>query len=583
MATHLPANTPAPWSGNSRLWVALLFGWSVLILALNLLGNSAARPLDEHEIYVARTATEMARRGDWIVPYFSGQPRLQKLPLNYWLAAAASWLMGQDPADRVDAFAARLPSAVAGALFVLLTAWMTYVGTRHWGPALGAAVLAGTSNGLVTWAHNARPEMVYATLCTAQVACFAATAEAVQHGRRALLWSSLAWLAAIAATMSKGPHYPVFLLAAIGVAVYVRTRSLSMVRRVLRPGLGAVLCVVALGAYLFLLDRRVDGLWAFWYRELFYRTGGTEGLLWFVRFYYIGALALLTLPWTLLAFGGLIWAARRLRSLPPSVTVAWFAVLVPALILSCSRGQRVYYLLPSLGACLAVTAYAGWLMIRERSWVLGRPLPVVELARGHFMAAAGVALFVMWRLYAYGQAGLLSAAAVAAGATVLAGALCAALVVWLRGSSTLTARLTATIGLMIASYAVGCTSGVFWSTERYERAAMARAIGKKLVHNIPIYALAGRIEHLIYYHDRPVRRVTHAEMALLLRQGQAYVIADESCQKCRKLLKGTPRLIRIAERQQQFSVRLVSPRSPQIADRRDERATVSPQQRAHDL
>ena len=55
----------------------------------------------------------MIQRGDYVVPYFNDQPRLDKPPLTYWAQTASYRIFGQND------FAARFPSAVAAALIAL--------------------------------------------------------------------------------------------------------------------------------------------------------------------------------------------------------------------------------------------------------------------------------------------------------------------------------------------------------------------------------------------------------------------------------------------------------------------------------
>src|SRR5438105_9060400 len=55
----------------------------------------------------------MIERGDYVVPYFNNQVRLDKPPLAYWAQTASYKIFGEND------FAARFPSAVAGALIAL--------------------------------------------------------------------------------------------------------------------------------------------------------------------------------------------------------------------------------------------------------------------------------------------------------------------------------------------------------------------------------------------------------------------------------------------------------------------------------
>jgi Dolichyl-phosphate-mannose-protein mannosyltransferase len=60
----------------------------------------------------------MIERGDYIVPHFNNQLRLDKPPLAYWAQVASYRIFGQDD------FAARFPSAIAAALVALsILAW----------------------------------------------------------------------------------------------------------------------------------------------------------------------------------------------------------------------------------------------------------------------------------------------------------------------------------------------------------------------------------------------------------------------------------------------------------------------------
>ena len=46
--------------------------------------------LNNHECLVSVTAREMLETGDWVLPRFNGEVRLQKTPLCYWLVASVA-------------------------------------------------------------------------------------------------------------------------------------------------------------------------------------------------------------------------------------------------------------------------------------------------------------------------------------------------------------------------------------------------------------------------------------------------------------------------------------------------------------
>ncbi len=115
----------------------LAFGLGLLVLVPFL-----GRPLisREQELRVVLTARDMARGGDWLVPHYLGEPRLNKPPLQYWLTALAFRAGGTTQSPTL----ARLPTALLGAG---LLAVMAGLGAGLLGPrrAFVAALIAGTT------------------------------------------------------------------------------------------------------------------------------------------------------------------------------------------------------------------------------------------------------------------------------------------------------------------------------------------------------------------------------------------------------------------------------------------------------
>lgn len=80
------------------------------------------RPISKiQEVRIAETSREMVVSGDWVVPRYNGELRLQKPPLPYWLTATSFELSG------VNAMAARMPAV----LFSLLTAILMFIWVRR--------------------------------------------------------------------------------------------------------------------------------------------------------------------------------------------------------------------------------------------------------------------------------------------------------------------------------------------------------------------------------------------------------------------------------------------------------------------
>ena len=89
---------------------ALLF---FACLLFHVAGTWSLPLIDRDEPRFAEASREMIERGDYVVPYFNNQVRLDKPPLTYWLQTASYRLFGEND------FAARFPSAVAAALVAL--------------------------------------------------------------------------------------------------------------------------------------------------------------------------------------------------------------------------------------------------------------------------------------------------------------------------------------------------------------------------------------------------------------------------------------------------------------------------------
>jgi 4-amino-4-deoxy-L-arabinose transferase-like glycosyltransferase len=87
-------------------------------VVFHILGTWSLPLIDRDEPRFAEASREMIERGNYIVPYFNNQLRLDKPPLTYWAQVASYHIFGEND------FAARFPSAIAAALTALsILAW----------------------------------------------------------------------------------------------------------------------------------------------------------------------------------------------------------------------------------------------------------------------------------------------------------------------------------------------------------------------------------------------------------------------------------------------------------------------------
>ena len=112
-------------------YLFLVVAWGLLCLPN--LGLPSLWDIDEGKN--AQAAVEMQESSNWIVPTFNYELRADKPPLLYWLQAGGYALFG------VNELAARLPSALAALLSILLTYELA---RRSFGPHV--ALLAGLAS-----------------------------------------------------------------------------------------------------------------------------------------------------------------------------------------------------------------------------------------------------------------------------------------------------------------------------------------------------------------------------------------------------------------------------------------------------
>src|SRR5438067_6391397 len=103
-------NLPTGYVQSAFAKYATLF---FAVLIFHTIGTWSIPLIDRDEPRFAEASREMIERGDYIVPHFNNQLRLDKPPLAYWAQAASYRIFGQND------FAARFPSAVAAALVAL--------------------------------------------------------------------------------------------------------------------------------------------------------------------------------------------------------------------------------------------------------------------------------------------------------------------------------------------------------------------------------------------------------------------------------------------------------------------------------
>ena len=369
---------------------------------------------DSNEAFYVQTPREMVERGDWIVPRFNGQPRLNKPPLSYWLVGAAYSVFG------VSVFWERLILA----LLAYASVWAVFLSGRilvSERAALLAAVLFATTFRFQILARRLLIDILL-LLCILA----ALTAFLYWWKRRRDSGLILAAFFLGLGVLAKGP---VVLLPALILAVFTcffmpsdRWRRAPWVRSLL------VFCLVSSSWYLLLgFTQGWDSVADFLWKENLGRFthvdfGPQRGL----QYYPLVFLADY-FPWSILLLGALAgrWSARHFPDRSLSILLAlWLGSFL--LFFSLSLNKQEYYILPVypvaslwLAAWLdreTLPAWSRWLVctvlvaaaasLAVPAWSLFREaagwwLPLLCLAAAGLAAAGSRIRLAAWTLTSF--------------------------------------------------------------------------------------------------------------------------------------------------------------------------------------
>ena len=333
---------------------APLVRWLIVaVFALALLTGLGDRGLIEpDEGRYAEIAREMAESGDWLVPHLNGVEHFQKPPVLYWATAASLKIFG------VNEWAARLPSALAAAGTLLLTAWIgRMLGNRRIGLAAAGVLLACLE--FFVLARALTPDLLMTFFITAAIACF------VRGATGGGGWFEFGFFAAMGlGFLTKGPMALVVPIFAVVGWNFGRRRA-GLARTSLRWIPGLLVTVAIAMSWFAAMAIRDAALYDYFVKyELVQRFaskthGRSQPLLFFVPVVVAGLL-----PWLSVAFGALLnWLGLRKAGWRVSPTgwllVGW--VVPPLIILSLSGSKLFTYVLPLFPAlALWLAGGANW-------------------------------------------------------------------------------------------------------------------------------------------------------------------------------------------------------------------------------
>jgi 4-amino-4-deoxy-L-arabinose transferase-like glycosyltransferase len=393
------------WDKHPRLTLALSVLWLTLICWIAFFWHLGSVGLiDETEPLFAEAARQMTVTGDWITPYFNGDPRFDKPPLIYWLMAIAYQTLG------VNEWAVRLPSALSA---TALTVMGFYVLRRFGFASPGAAQAAASDRRLLAawigaaliamnghtlaWARTGVSDMLLSgCMGTALFAFFCGYAESDRPRVRQGWYFAFYTLTALA-VLAKGPVG--FVLPGLTVVCFLAyTGNLWTVLREMKVWWGTLwFLLLTLPWYILVTlengSAYIDSFFGYHNVERFTQVVNNHGAPWY--FYFIVVLigffpSSLYLPVAIARLR--LWQRRAWLEQPRTAhlsvfAVAWFGVIFVFFTIAVTKLPS--YVLPLMPAA-AVLVALGWTAPPRPGWAIALSHGAVIV----LSAAVGVALLL---------------------------------------------------------------------------------------------------------------------------------------------------------------------------------------------
>lgn len=290
----------------------------------------------------------MLQTGDWVVPIYNGEVRIQKTPLNYWLVALTGKITGH-----IDELSVRAPSVI---LAILSTAAILYFVNRLLGfkTAVMSALIWSTSIGFVRYGRSARPEMSLTCFVTIAFLAFYSAIQAPQRKKQVaymlIFWSSFA-----VAMLAKGPA-PLPLILVPLFLYFLIFRQWKTLPKLL-PLTGVIIFLLIVLPWPLLLANRLaettgqSNTLAFWKREFLDRYFGGLGGSSKPFHYYLHVMLQFILPWSIFLPMALaapfykVWGEKQ-----KTMLFLWLWFVCGVAVMSLSSGKRMHYIIPAMPA-----------------------------------------------------------------------------------------------------------------------------------------------------------------------------------------------------------------------------------------
>lgn len=336
-----------------------IFPLAILFLALTavlyIFGIDRFGLFDVDEAIFAQASSEMITNNDWTNITYNGEDRYHKPHFIYWLQAVAMEKFG------VDVFAARLPSAIAGFLTILMFFVSLERMTRNIRFSLIASAVLGLNLSfmVITQAATADMLMNFFSLAITMTVISSLYAKHIN-----VMTLVICGFLVGAGIIAKGPVVGMVPAIVFATVAFFRMEELGYILRCVNPLVIIPAALVVLGPWVYALTDAgiaTDFLNEFLgvhninrFADGFGNTHSNSNL------YYLWVLLVGFFPWSLLIPGAIFWLLpdfiHRLRSTKveealPAIGLIWFVVIT--VFFSFSQTKLAHYILPGYaGAAL---------------------------------------------------------------------------------------------------------------------------------------------------------------------------------------------------------------------------------------
>jgi 4-amino-4-deoxy-L-arabinose transferase-like glycosyltransferase len=337
----LSATAELLWGSRSR------FRWLLVVSVIVLFSFLGAKEIWTQEHRWADIVAGMFYRHDFFHPYLGDVRYYDKPLLSYWLIAAIAWLT-----DNLNAWALRLPSALAG----LLSVWAIYrIGSVQRDKSLG--MLCGwmliSTFFIIFWSRVSSADMLNVGGILLAVAWYQS-----RKNQAGFFAYSIFFIIIAVTSLCKGLSGAIVPLIAVFADMCLH-RSFKRHLRIplffaLIPGVLVYLIPFWLSSHFGGETYGENGLYLVYKENVlrYFQPFDHQGPI----YTYFQYLPLYLMPWTLFFVPALFALPSRWRALSVDAKSNWLALALVFLFFTLSGSRRSYYVLPIVPFAILVTA-----------------------------------------------------------------------------------------------------------------------------------------------------------------------------------------------------------------------------------